>query len=106
MSVKIHIEGKTAEIIIIGSLDSGAIKKVAAQADKAVAAGVTNVHINAAEISGIDSAGITGILHLRAGLLDRGMDLHFKAAPSEIAATLRLLKVSNLMNLERKSAAT
>ena len=106
MSVTSQIDGKTADIIVVGLLDSKAIKKVAAQADKAVAAGVTTVCINAAEVTGIDSSGITGLLHVRAGLLDRGMDLHVKAAPPEIAATLRLLKVNILINLERKGAAT
>ena len=106
MSVTLQIDGKTAEIIVAGLLDGKAIKKVAAKADKAVAAGITTLYINTAEITGIDSGGITGLLHVRAGLLDRGMDLHVKAAPSEIAATLRLLKVNNLINLERKGAPT
>ena len=106
MGVALHIDGKKAEIIIVGSLDSDTIKSIAAQADKAVAAGVSVVNINAAEITAVDSGGITGILHVRAGLLDRGMDLHVKEAPPELVATLRLLKVNGLLNLERKGAVT
>lgn len=105
MSVTIQLGDESAEIVVVGPIDAGVIKSLAAQADKAVAAGVSEVNLNVAGVTSLDSAGITGLLHVRAGLLDRGMDLHVKGASPEIAATLRLLKVNGLLNLEKDKAS-
>ena len=103
MSVILKLDKKTAVILVSGPIGVDAIEELAAQADKAVAAGSSLVSIDVSRATDIDAAGVTGLLNLRVGLLDRGMDLDIIEAPREIAATLRLLKLGDLLNLQKGS---
>jgi anti-sigma B factor antagonist len=106
VTINIRTLDKTTILDLSGSFKAGEAEQAfRTSVGELLSAGVSNIAVNLAGVSFLDSSGVGSLVHTFLTMKEKGGKFKLFAAPKQVAQTLRLVRLDKVLGLAEDEAA-